>query len=504
MTKFFKTTIGILFSIITIFILYGVFFYTNYKGIDELIIATKENWKALTLGLSVFILINVSLYFLSKVQFLKENSTHMLYIFSFLIFIFQIIFIYSYYFTATHDIMTVLNNSHSLAYKNNLMNDYYFSTYPNNVFIIYLFSGVLKILIFFGVKWPINHFIMIVILCFLANIAGILVYKTTEMLTKRIYLSWLAFIYFTLLISISGWMSVLYTDTLAFILPILMLYLYLSLKNKKLDNYRKIICLILIGFCGVFAVAIKAQAFIIFIAILIYELISNSIIKDKLINIVIILISFLITMQLMFIATEDIRKRLNPEAYIGHLHYIKMGLNNDTGGVYLHSDYLESSKYKTVEERNSFNKKKIQERLKKHNIVTYLEHLERKTMLNYNNGTFGWYWPGSYKGKDILHTPNFLTDFTKSIYYSEGNNYKDYNLFQHSNWLVILIVSFFSIVNKSNNKYVLQLTLIGLFIFLSIFEGNPKYVYTNVPIFIVLAMVGIKGILELKIVDKIK
>ena len=47
-----------------------------------------------------------------------------------------------------------------------------------------------------------------------------------------------------------------------------------------------------------------------------------------------------------------------------------------------------------------------------------------------------------------------------------------------------------------NNVRVILLSLIGLFIFESIFEARARYLYTYVPIFIISGMIGLNGFMD--------
>ena len=62
-------------------------------------------------------------------------------------------------------------------------------------------------------------------------------------------------------------------------------------------------------------------------------------------------------------------------------------------------------------------------------------------------------------------------------------------------WLLILFLMIFISFYKQdeNREYilVLQLCLIGFFIFESIFESRSRYAYTYVPIFIIVATAGL-------------
>jgi riboflavin transporter FmnP len=62
-------------------------------------------------------------------------------------------------------------------------------------------------------------------------------------------------------------------------------------------------------------------------------------------------------------------------------------------------------------------------------------------------------------------------------------------------WLTVLMLSVFSaFAQKKSEKNVIMLAIIGLTIFELIFEARARYLYTYVPLYIVLAMYGIERI----------
>ena len=61
----------------------------------------------------------------------------------------------------------------------------------------------------------------------------------------------------------------------------------------------------------------------------------------------------------------------------------------------------------------------------------------------------------------------------------------------------MLFLSFFSVFGKKDKtRSVMMLTVIGLTIFLTVFEARARYVYTNLPIFILLAVSGLNSITD--------
>ena len=66
-------------------------------------------------------------------------------------------------------------------------------------------------------------------------------------------------------------------------------------------------------------------------------------------------------------------------------------------------------------------------------------------------------------------------------------------------WLFVLILCLFAGITKDNNKYsIFYLSLIGLIVFLTIFECRARYLYCYSPVFVTAAMIGLKNLKEIK------
>lgn len=106
----------------------------------------------------------------------------------------------------------------------------YFSTYPNNILIVILFSKIIKLCTILSLH-NYSYFMLIVTILFIANISGVLLFRTLELLKFDTCIQYVGYIYYILLVSISPWLSIPYTDSVGVIFPILLLYLYI--KSKK-------------------------------------------------------------------------------------------------------------------------------------------------------------------------------------------------------------------------------------------------------------------------------
>ena len=271
------------------------------------------------------------------------------------------------------------------------------------------------------------------------------------------------------------------------------LYIYINLENEKYNNI-KIFCLISLAVLGYM---LKPQTAIIFISILLISMlcIKNYSFSKKLKNIFIGFMSIFISYSVVNVLIDNENITLNRELEISYIHFVKMGLNNITDGGYLSEDVQKSMAFGTSIERKEENIQKIKERLEEYGWIGLLRHQTKKTIVNYNDGTFAWGLEGNfYLG--VHEGEGKLKNWVRSVYYESGSRYYIFKYITQGVWLVLLSFLPLNILIKrekmNNNIRVLFLSLIGLFIFESIFEARARYLYTYVPLFIVSAMLGLR------------
>ena len=82
--------------------------------------------------------------------------------------------------------------------------------------------------------------------------------------------------------------------------------------------------------------------------------------------------------------------------------------------------------------------------------------------------------------------------FARSFYYTDGSRFDLFRSFEQSVWLSVLFFSLFSVLHRRGDECaVLMLTLTGFFIYGILFEARARYVYIFVPLFLILAGMGI-------------
>lgn len=398
-------------------------------------------------------------------------------------------------------VLTAAENPDFLSSRGEIINsEWYYKTFPNNVAITYLLAILCK---FGEIVFPNNPYFFVLyfnvfIVCFSAYLAILCVYKITN--NKAVTLISMAFV--ILLTCLSPWIVIAYTDTIAMPFVTFAVFVYLFIKNK----YFKYPLIFASGIVGYF---IKPTVIIVLIALVIidgYELIKKAI--DKKLNyrrVVSLFLVIVATVVCVFgakkIAFSNHDEIFNGEQQFTITHYLMMGLNDDCDGVFCMNDVVYSSSFEDVQSRTDANLLVAKERVGEMGILGTAKLMIKKHILNYNDASFSWGHEGGFYLEHNNKTDDTST-FLKRIFYTQdaGGIYFDkFVTYEQSIWLIILLGMSFCVLYKGKNKHtvaLISLTLIGVSLFLMIFECRARYIYFFTPLFIVMFGVGIKSLTD--------
>ena len=431
-----------------------------------------------------------------KIEFkkVKEISKKKFLLAAFIIFLltilYQIFLIRYYYFITGWDVYNVFyfgKNYVSTPDLFALSDDgmyTYLSVYPNNLFLCRLFCliGVIT-------KAQNLYKVLMFINIFIVDLTAIVLLRIMNNYKVGRNSKLLGLLFYMVLIGISPWILVPYTDTLVIIIPALILYNY-SKEKKRGINY------VIIGLALVLGYLLKPTTVIIGIAIAILELIK---LIDKLINkefnkeifkkYLYVIIMIIIGVGIGIISNARLEKQIPYDVDENHsmtiYHYLMMGLNKETDGGFNHGDFWGSIDHYGVEEKKEYNISTWKQRVKEVDF----NFLSRKLAYNYNDGTFAWEGEGEFYfgGFEIRDQKTY--EKLASFYQKEGDKYYIFSNIYQVIWIMLLLTCFISIIrNKINEKStLLYLTIIGHTLFLMIFEARARYLIIYLPVFITIA-----------------
>lgn len=410
----------------------------------------------------------------------------------------QVIAVYNYFFITGWDVALVVQGSRAIAHDSLGMFDYaYYSVYPNNLEITLLFSLIIRLAHSIGLHEH-EYFCLILFQCGICWLAGILLYQTLKAIRLSPTFVLAGCVLFLVLVGMSPWVVIPYSDATGLVFPILITYLYVDCP-KRLNGWKWF----LIAAISYFGCRIKPQICIITIAILIVSVLGTISRREISGRQVFLKAGYFLAgaglAALIFTAgVKSIGLELDAERKFGISHYLMMGMNRETMGVYRSEDVKFSVGFETQAERTAGNLKVTAERIKDMGPAGFLKQIARKTLTNYNDGTFAWCVEGSFFTEILPEGDNFLSRFLRSIYYPPeqgGEYYRIWSNFEQAVWLNILLLSAFSVIAKKESTIaVIMLAIIGLTVFEAIFEARARYLYIYAPLYIVLAAKGLETI----------
>ena len=499
--SFFKTTYGIVFAIILAILLFCVNFSYYCK-------------KDFILSNTIIFFIDILLIFIMSCCYwwLKNKNqmlpkTHdiikfdkLLLMTTGILFLGQCYVFYNIFFLSGWDVSCVRDFVETFMYNKDLDKvNFYYSRYPNNLLISYIFLVIQKINQYFGIfDNDYTFFPLVIFNCAINSLSCWLSYKTAKIFTSS---NWAIFAYILSVFSIgiSGWSVIAYSDAFSLFLPILSVYLYC--KHYK-HPQTKVVGLILASAVSAIGYFIKPQCLFVLIGIVILEilkLLSKPSLKALLRPLVLALVAVLVFSSVNFVLTSFNQKyniQIDNEQKFGISHFLMMGANQETNGVFSDPDNEFSASFTNSEERNNANINVFIERITTMRF-NFINHLIKKMLTTFNDGTFAWGDEGTFISIVPADVNIKMAPFLKSIYYF-GHNYPYFAIFQHIIWIFILVGAFLTVTTKKNNSehykiILIWITLLGFVLYEIFFEVRARYVYIFVPLFCTLVPIGLKN-----------
>lgn len=425
-------------------------------------------------GIIIFLLLKINI----KID--DKKYKRLLLVFGIIVFILQIIILKYTYFYTDWDVKAVRD----AIINNNIKGNYYLTKYPNTL----LYLSIIK----FYYNIPVigkYYFPLLVFNALLVNLSGLVTSQVIRKFTNNTY-SLIGYIIMSLLIILSPWINIPYSDTFVILIPITIIYLYIK-DNKKTRDY------ILIGFLAVLGYYIKPTAFIVLIGIIILSIIGlikkKYKINYKIISLVLIgmILSFSFCKISIKLTGFTPSKTTEPFTMI---HYLKMGQNNESYGQYNKEDVEESD---TKGKKNDL----IQtlNRVKERKFFGQFKFIKIKTMLNYNDGTFAWGREGDVFYYKILAKDSKVSKLFQNYFYKDYKYNYIFKVITQLLWILVLILSLCAgIKDEKDDNSILYLSIIGITLFLTIFECRARYLYCYTPIFITIALIGLNNLKQRK------
>lgn len=378
-----------------------------------------------------------------------------------------------------------------------MYNGYYFARYPNQLLPFFLLRGWL-----YTVKWVpfLSSLRKLEILnLIMVDWAILMLYLVAQkMLSKK--KAFQVLVIAILLIGFHPTLSTIYTDTLAMPFPIGCILGLVMAKDAK-EKREKLCWAVFAGAMIGIGYYIKPTVVIVAIALAIIGIVyaDSEILQKDLPSFWGAVVSLCIVLLVIGLALSPIRTKVveeNPgNIPKSMLHFIGLGLSNledDPSGyggwnepeINWTNDHIKDDNYKQEALEH------IWERIKEYGWLGYPEHLFNKLVWAGNDGTFFYGLEGEFHMEEQSRPDSLRGKLQNSLYIETEFYQKWYSSWMQGVWLAICIFCVMAFQKKEFNFWMStgKLSIIGLFLFLLIFENRSRYLFLYLPILLLVSV----------------
>lgn len=483
---------GILLLVVVSICLFA--YQTDYSYKKEFLL---PNWQYALLGIICFAGIALLVQAVSRVFRNSKHPDRVMMAVSVLFGGCLIFLSYHYYFKTGWDAQVVEGTAKCIAYYDwEAVQNKYFSYYPNNVFLTFIFSCVVYATKLVG--FSNYYFGLIAFQCVLFAWTGYLLYRCAKMLMNT---SWAVtvWLFYVALVGMSPWVIVPYSDATGLIFPVGQVYLFLRIRQGE----KKSLCSFLLAFLCYLGYHIKPQSAIVGIAVVLVMMLTLLEQKEKdygklAKELLYPILGILLGIGIAFAGVKATRLELDEELTFGMPHFLMMGLNEEYNGVINIEDQNFSMSFTSAKERNRANLEVAARRIKEQGASGLLELWKKKLLTNFADGTFAWWEEGEFYSQEMYDGNYALRNFLTSYYYKDREGFEDFKNFTQTLWMGCLVLAVLAVAfpQKMQEINVLRLSIIGITLFELIFEARARYLFLYAPLFLLLAVAGMYSFVQ--------
>lgn len=418
----------------------------------------------------------------------------------------QFFITYNIIFRTSWDVSAVWYGAHYVQLNDTVglqeMSEYY-SLYPNNLLLVYVFSRILKLNSLLGEPISNGGMLLAFIQCMVITFSGAVMFKCAKRYVG-IGVRWGIYLLYFFLIALSPWIVLPYSDGMGIIFPVILLYLYFRCKEYNGFNGKAVYVFALFWLAAI-AYHIKPYSVVVLISISIIEVIGRLIRvihgEDgiKLVDLIIVLVAaFALICSSVLVSkfNHSMGFYLDNERRMGVSHYLMLGANDSTSGGFSNEDLEFSKSIYDKEDRNKAELTEFCKRLTQMGLSGYADLFVHKVEKNFCDGTYGWSGGGSFY-VEIYPSRGKMSDLLRSWYYGFGELYPYNALIRQFLWLFVLVTIPFAARTEQMfdaKKKVLSLSILGFMLYLQIFESHARYVFIFVPLFLLMSSIGVSNL----------
>lgn len=371
----------------------------------------------------------------------------------------------------------------------------YFSMYPNQILIEGLFQRIAQIGAALGIHS--EYLCLMIAGCACTTISMVAVAFVAKRLAG-FTVGYCAMVLDAVFVGLSPWIFVPYSDTYGMLFTCLILFFYACIRNR----YFKIAGIVFFSIVGYM---IKPTIVFALLAILLVEA-FHFLASGKLRNdagavkpdfkrgtgiaataIIVCLLAVGLTNQAKQIGIE-----VDDSGAFSATHFLMMGFNPDSMGVWSADDVEFSQSFSDPDSRSKANLSVWLERVENAGPTGIAKLLTQKSLTNYADGTFSWEQEGNF-----YTFTGGTSDLVKSVYGIDSVDplFTRDNLFAPMAqvlWFLVLSGTLVCLWRKNPGIQIemMALALLMLSVFLVLFEARARYLYLYSPYFVLLGTLG--------------
>ena len=198
-------------------------------------------------------------------------------------------------------------------------------------------------------------------------------------------------------------------------------------------------------------------------------------------------------------AVADAQVDVDPDLSFSMTHFLMMGLNTETGGIFSHSDVAWSKDFTTAEKRSAMDVDVWKQRMRALGPLGLANLYHQKLLTAFADGTFAWGQEGKFwielKGHDKA-VRRYYGIGTFDPQEPTAKSGRTFMVVAQTLWLGSLAgVALLPFVHRPRAQTVAPLLAISaLGLFLMVFETRARYVYLYSPYFVILASAAWKQV----------
>lgn len=391
---------------------------------------------------------------------------------------------------------------------------YYFSVYPNNLLLLHTLVSLRQL---GAALFPASpDRLLYYALCVPANVATLLSCCSVYKLTARRGLTLACAAVGIVLVVLSPWMVIPYSDQISILFPSLALFCC-AFVRRPVPRYA------LASFACVVGYYYKPTAIFALVAI---ALVAASELARQLAHggqgrggrgrvwrqagaaLVAALVGIGVAVGMYAAVTAPDRGVLDEDARMPWTHFLMMGLNTETEGCWNGDDVNFSELQPDVAARESANREVIAQRVRDLGPKGVLLQMAKKGMAAYGDGTFAWGVEGDFFA-EVPQDDRPATALLRSVFFpagsgvqGSGSHYLAWAGLEQVLWFSVLVSTALNLAafdgrgrdpeeGRQAMRNVAATSLLALSLFLMLFETRSRYLFLYAPVYVMLAGLGL-------------